>query len=50
LAAQAVQRSFVASFGSDANTATTCGFANPCRSFTAAQTVADAGGEIVALC
>ena len=47
--AEAVQRAFVASFGNDANTATNCGFANPCRGFTAAQTVTDPGGEIVAL-
>jgi hypothetical protein len=47
--AQAVQRTFVASYGSDANTASNCGFANPCRGFTAAQTVTDSGGEIVAL-
>ena len=49
LPAHAVQRTFVASFGNDANTATNCGFANPCRGFTAAQTVTDSGGEIVAL-
>src|SRR5258705_10574915 len=49
LPALAVQRTFVASFGNDANTATNCGFANPCRGFTAAQTVTDPGGEIVAL-
>src|SRR5258705_8692996 len=49
LPAQAVQRTFVASFGNDTNTATNCGFANPCRGFTAAQTVTDPGGEIVAL-
>jgi hypothetical protein len=47
--AAAVQRTFVASYGSDANTATNCGFANPCRGLTAAQTVTDSGGEIVAL-
>jgi hypothetical protein len=47
--AQAVQRTFVASYGNDVNTATNCGFANPCRGFTAAQTVTDPGGEIVAL-
>ena len=47
--AVAVQRTFVASFGNDANTATNCGFANPCRGFTAAQTVTDPVGEIVAL-
>jgi len=45
----AVQRTFVASFGSDANTATNCGFANPCRGFTAAMGITDAGGEVVAL-
>jgi hypothetical protein len=49
LPAHAVQRSFVASFGSDANTATNCGFANPCRGFTAAHSVTDPNGEIVAL-
>jgi hypothetical protein len=47
--AQAAQRSFVASFGNDANTASNCGFANPCRGFTAALGVTDPGGEIVAL-
>jgi hypothetical protein len=47
--AHAVQRVFVASFGNDANTATNCNFANPCRGFTAAMTVVDAGGEVVAL-
>jgi hypothetical protein len=49
LPALAVQRTFVASYGNDANTATNCGFANPCRGFTAAQTATDSGGEIVAL-
>lgn len=49
LPAEAVQRAFVASFGSDANTATNCGFVNPCRGFTAAMTVVDPGGELVAL-
>ena len=47
--AEAVQRAFVASFGNDANTATNCGFANPCRGFTAAHSVTDPNGEIVAL-
>jgi hypothetical protein len=47
--AQAVQRVFVASYGNDANTATNCGFANPCRGFTAAMTVVDPGGEVLAL-
>ncbi|MEP7068148.1 MAG: right-handed parallel beta-helix repeat-containing protein [Usitatibacter sp.] len=49
LPAEAVQRVFVASYGSDANTATNCGFTNPCRGFTAAMTVVDPGGEVVAL-
>lgn len=44
-----VQRTFVSSHGSDANTATNCGFVNPCRGFTAALTVTDDGGEIIAL-
>jgi len=49
VASAQVQRSFVASHGSDSNTATNCGFANPCRGFTAAQSVTNSGGEIVAL-
>ena len=44
-----VQRTFVASSGNDANTATNCGFAAPCRSFAAAQTATESGGEIIAL-
>ena len=44
-----VQRTFVASFGNDANTATNCGFTNPCRGFTAAHSVTSSGGEIIAL-
>ena len=44
-----VQRTFVKSTGNDANTATNCGFTAPCRSFTAAQTVTQSGGEIIAL-
>jgi hypothetical protein len=47
--AEAVQRVFVASYGSDANAATNCNFANPCRGFTAAMTVVDPGGEVIAL-
>lgn len=47
--AEAVQRTFVASYGSDANTASNCGFANPCRSFSAALTITDTSGEVVAL-
>jgi hypothetical protein len=49
LPVQAVQRAFVASYGNDANTATNCNFADPCRGFTAALTVVDPGGELVAL-
>src|SRR5258705_13947862 len=49
LPAAAVQRTFVASSGNDANTATSCGFAAPCRGFTAALSVTDPNGEIVAL-
>src|SRR5436190_20308053 len=44
-----VQRTFVASYGNDANTATNCGFANPCRGFTAALSKTTSGGEVVAL-
>jgi len=47
--AYALQRAFVASYGNDANTATGCLLANPCRGFAAAMTVIDPGGEIVAL-
>jgi hypothetical protein len=46
---EAAQRVFVASYGSDANTATNCVFTNPCRGFTAAMTVVDSGGEVVAI-
>lgn len=44
-----VQRTFVASYGNDANTASNCSFLNPCRGFTAAQSVTSDFGEIVAL-
>ena len=47
--ADAAQRAFVASSGSDGNTASGCGIATPCRSFESAQTVVSDGGEIVAL-
>jgi len=47
--AHAFQRAFVASYGSDANTSTNCLITGPCRSFAAAMTVVDTGGEIVAL-
>ena len=48
-AAQAVQRVFVVSTGSDANTVNNCTFANPCRGFAAAMTMVDPGGEVIAL-
>ena len=47
--AQAGQRVFVSSTGNDANTAGGCVFAAPCRGFTAAMSVVDPGGEVVAL-
>jgi Right handed beta helix region len=46
---EAAQRAFVASTGSDANTASGCGLAAPCRTFAAALTVVDDGGEVIAL-
>jgi Right handed beta helix region len=48
-ATHAVQRTFVASNGSDANTAANCSLAAPCRGFAAAQTVTDSNGEIIVL-
>jgi hypothetical protein len=45
--AHAVGRVFVASDGSDANTSTNCGLTTACRTFNAALSVVDAGGEIV---
>jgi len=47
--AQAAQRVFVASYGSDANAGAGCLLNAPCRGFTAALGAVDAGGEIVAL-
>jgi hypothetical protein len=47
--AGAAPRNFVASFGTDANTASNCSLALPCRGFTAAQTVTDNNGEIIVL-
>ena len=50
LQAQAVQRTHVsAAFGSDANTATNCAAAAPCRFFTAAMTVTNSNGEVIVL-
>ena len=43
------QRTFVSVDGFDANTATNCGRLEPCRTFGAAMSVTNAGGEIVAL-
>jgi hypothetical protein len=43
------QRTFVATTGSDANTASNCSNTLPCRGFTAALTVTDAGGKIIVL-
>jgi Right handed beta helix region len=45
----AAPRTFVASFGSDTNTADNCSLAFPCRGFTAAQTMTDNSGEIIVL-
>ena len=47
--AAAVPQAFVASTGSDANTRRDCTVDRPCRTFAAALSVADNGGEIVAL-
>ena len=48
-AAEAVPQAFVQSDGSDGNTRRDCTIAKPCRTFAAAMTVVDDGGEIVAL-
>lgn len=42
-------RTYVSSGGNDINTATNCPRNNPCKTFAAAYTVTNAGGEIVAL-
>ena len=48
--AQAVQRTHVsAAFGNDANTATNCTAAAPCRFFAAAMSVTDNNGEVIVL-
>ena len=48
--AQAVQRTHVsAAFGSDANTATNCAAAAPCRFFAAAMSVTNSNGEVIVL-
>src|SRR5204863_8789737 len=45
------QRTFVAGpgIGNDANTSSDCSFSAPCRNFSAAYTVTNTGGEIIAL-
>lgn len=48
-AAQAVPQAFVHSEGSDLNVAANCTVIKPCRTFAAALTVADDGGEVMAL-
>ncbi|MBI3150400.1 MAG: right-handed parallel beta-helix repeat-containing protein [Betaproteobacteria bacterium] len=45
----AVQRTFVSTAGSDANTASNCSSTAPCRGFAAALSVSDTGGEIIVL-
>jgi hypothetical protein len=45
----ATQRTFVASTGSDANAATNCALAAPCRTFGVAISVTNAGGEVIVL-
>jgi hypothetical protein len=47
--ALAAPRTYVASFGSDANTATNCAPTAPCRTLAQAQTVTDSRGEIIVL-
>ena len=48
-ASASVVRSFVATNGSDSNTAANCAPTTPCRTFTAALGVTAAGGEVIAL-
>ncbi len=43
------QRTFVASFGSPANTTFNCSIANPCRGFSEAISVTSPGGEVIVL-
>ena len=45
----AATRTFVSTIGNDANTSVNCSPAAPCRTFTAALSVTNAGGEIVVL-
>ncbi len=43
------QRTFVASYGSPANTAFNCSIARPCRAFSEAISVTNANGEVIVL-
>jgi hypothetical protein len=43
------QRTFVSPAGNDANTASNCGLTSPCRTFSAAISVTNSGGEIIVL-
>jgi hypothetical protein len=47
--AHAVGRTFVASYGTDANASTNCGPTAPCRTFNAALSKTDAAGEVIVL-
>jgi hypothetical protein len=48
-ASASAQRTFVSPGGADANTASNCSLVLPCRSFGAAITVTNTGGEIIVL-
>ncbi len=48
-AAATAQRTFVASYGSPANTAFNCSIAKPCRAFSEAISVTNSGGEVIVL-
>lgn len=48
-AAATAQRTFVASYGSPANTAFNCSIVKPCRAFSEAISVTSAGGEVIVL-
>lgn len=48
LPVHAAQRTYVSLLGSDANTASSCSAGAPCRTFSAALTVTDADGEVIA--
>ena len=45
----AISRTYVASYGDDANTAYSCDFAHPCRTFQTAFSQVTTGGEILAV-